>query len=64
MQKFNKTIVTETASIAEMAPMIKDWEVLIVTILDEMIARYQRNKNYPYIDMKISVLTGKDFEPW
>lgn len=63
MQKFNKTIVSETVSLSEMKPMIKDWEVLIVTILDEIIARYQRNTDYPYIDMKLSILTGKDFEP-
>ena len=63
MQKFNKTILSETASVAEMKNMIQDWEVLILTILDEIVARYQRNTNYPYIDTKLSILTGKDFEP-
>lgn len=63
MQKFNKTILPENPSIAEMKPMIQDWEVLIISILDEIIARYQRNKNYPYIDTKLSIITGKDFEP-
>lgn len=63
MQKFNATNVSETASSSELSPMIKDWEVLIVSVLDAIITRYYRNKDYPYIDMKLSILTGKDFEP-
>ena len=62
MQKFNKTVLVETANVSEMKPLIQDWEVLLVTVLDEIIARYQRNKNYPYIDTKLNIITGKDFE--
>lgn len=63
MKKFNATILPENASIADMKMMIQDWEVLLVTVLDEIIARYQRNTNYPYIDTKLNIITGKDFEP-
>ena len=62
MQKFNKSILAETASVADMKNMIKDWEVVLVSVLDEIIARYHRNKNYPYIDTKLNIITGKDFE--
>jgi len=38
-----------------------DYEVMLVTILDAILERFERDPSYPYINTKLSVLTGEDF---
>lgn len=38
-----------------------DYEVMLVTIMDAILERFERDPSYPYINTKLSVLTGADF---
>jgi len=40
-----------------------DYEVMLVTILETILARYERKKDYPFVDTKLSTITGADFGP-
>ncbi|HTL51567.1 MAG TPA: hypothetical protein VL860_03220, partial [Planctomycetota bacterium] len=37
-----------------------DWEVMLITILDALLTRAERHPEYPFIDSKLSLLTGMD----
>lgn len=38
-----------------------DYEVMLVTIMDAILERFERDPSYPYVNTKLSVLTGEDF---
>lgn len=39
----------------------RQWETMLVEILDLMIRRYERNPDYHFIDMKFNTISGEDF---
>ena len=38
-------------------------ETMLVSILDAIIERYERDPAYPFIDTKLNLITGEDFAP-
>ena len=49
------------ATIPAIKSVIKDYEVMTLTIVDNMLDRYERNPDYHFIDTKLSIITGDDF---
>ncbi|HUU42581.1 MAG TPA: AGE family epimerase/isomerase [Planctomycetota bacterium] len=60
MQPFRRTIVA-APTLDAFRKALPDYEVMLVTILDAMLDRYERDPDYPFIDTKLSILTGDDF---
>ena len=48
-------------TIDEIKQTIPDYEKVLVSILDVVLERYDRAPDYPFIDTKLSTLTGQDF---
>jgi hypothetical protein len=39
----------------------RDYEVMLVSILDAILERYERDPSYHFINTKLSIITGEDF---
>lgn len=40
---------------------VPDYETILLSVLDLMLDRYERTPDYPFIDTKLSTITGEDF---
>ena len=61
MRAFRRTIATESTLDAFRA-VLPDYDVMLVTILDAILARFERHGGrYPFIDTKLNLITGEDF---
>jgi mannose/cellobiose epimerase-like protein (N-acyl-D-glucosamine 2-epimerase family) len=40
--------------------VLPDYEAMLLSILDAILERFERNPNYRFVDTKLSILTGKD----
>ena len=38
-------------------------EIMLVSVLDAILERYERDPGYPFIDTKLNLITGRDFAP-
>jgi len=55
------TTTPEDASIADLAGTITDYRIMLGAVLEAMLDRYDRRSNYPFVDTKLSLMTGEDF---
>jgi mannose/cellobiose epimerase-like protein (N-acyl-D-glucosamine 2-epimerase family) len=60
MHAFKGTLIT-SPTLEGVRPVLRDHEVMIVTILDALLERFERNRDYPFIDAKLNIITGADF---
>ncbi|MHC4872013.1 MAG: AGE family epimerase/isomerase [Planctomycetota bacterium] len=58
-----KPYITEQASLAEIKKTARDYEVMLLTVIDEIITRYESDPDYHFIDTKLNLITGENFEP-
>jgi hypothetical protein len=58
---FKKAVITDISDTRQWREVIQDWKVLVLCVLDQLLRRYERNRNYPFIDTKLSMVTGLDF---
>ncbi len=49
------------SSLNDLCAAIGDYEVMLVTILDAILERFERDPAYPFIDTKLNIITGEDF---
>jgi hypothetical protein len=57
---WNGTLI-ETPTLEGVAAVLPDYETMLISILDVILKRYEGNQDYPFIDTKLSILTGKDY---
>jgi len=60
MLLFQKTMI-RSPDPGSIRTVCRDYEIMLVTILDEIIRRFQARPDYPFIDTKLDTLTGRDF---
>lgn len=60
MQSFRRTIV-DSPTLDGFRHVLPDYEVMLVTVLDAVLDRYDAHPDYPFIDTKLNILTGEDF---
>jgi len=60
MQPFQRTLV-DSPTLDGFRAVLPDYEVMIVTMLDAILDRYESHPDYHFIDTKLSILTGEDF---
>ncbi len=41
--------------------LYRDYEVMLVVVLDAILERYAKNPSYPFVDTKLNLISGKDF---
>jgi len=59
---YRGTIIPDAANAETIARSVADTRIMVLTVLQTMLDRYERNPAYPFIDTKLSVLTGRDFD--
>ncbi len=60
MNSFTPTLISQPTR-AALSATRQDYELMLITILRLMVDRFERNGDYPFIDMKLSILSGEDF---
>ena len=55
------TKTPEAASIADLAGTITDYRIMLGAVLEAMLDRYDDRSDYPFVDTKLSLMTGEDF---
>jgi len=60
MPPFKRTVV-QPPTLEAFREALPDYEVMIVTILDCILDRYERDEDYHFIDTKLNIITGEDF---
>jgi len=60
MHAFKGTLIT-SPTLEGIRPALRDHETMILTILDALLERFERNRDYPFIDTKLNIVTGADF---
>ncbi len=58
--KYSRTLVGVLTA-ENMARLRADYETMLVTILDAILERFERDPHYPYLNTKFSTITGEDF---
>jgi len=51
----------KTDSEKELKKLVIPAEEIIISVLDMILERWEQSSDYPYIDTKIDVITGKNF---
>ncbi|MFH1567642.1 MAG: hypothetical protein ABIL09_06535, partial [Gemmatimonadota bacterium] len=50
-------------AIEEVATARPDYEAMLVTVMAALADRYERSPDYPFVDTKLDLRTGRDFDP-
>ncbi|AQQ70516.1 hypothetical protein SMSP2_00868 [Limihaloglobus sulfuriphilus] len=58
---FNKTELPSNPSPPDLAAVRDDYKIIISRALEAVLDRYEDNDNYPWVDTKLDILTGRDF---
>src|SRR4051812_42688955 len=58
---FRGTVVTDVHDDQQIRAAVADHKRMLLCVLDAILRRFERNKDYPFVDTKLSLVTGKDF---
>jgi mannose/cellobiose epimerase-like protein (N-acyl-D-glucosamine 2-epimerase family) len=60
MQPYRRTLI-ESPSLDAIRAVLPDYEVMLASVMDLILKRFERDPGYPYINTKLSIFTGEDF---
>src|SRR3569623_2201274 len=60
MAEFKRSIAAPDI-FSNLDALLHDYEVMLATIMRTLLDRHERDPQYPFIDTKLSIITGKDF---
>src|SRR4051812_36572655 len=58
---FRGAVVSDVRDAAQLRVVAADYRRMLLCVLDAILRRFERNRDYPFIDTKLSLITGKDF---
>ncbi len=61
--KFRRTILSERPDFGAISAVLTDHRLMLGAVLETMVERFERDPGYGFIDMKLSLLDGRDFDP-
>ncbi|MCK5114098.1 MAG: AGE family epimerase/isomerase [Phycisphaerae bacterium] len=59
---FQGTKLSDSPSREEVSQLVRDYQLMLVSVIKAILDRYDRNGDYPFVDTKLSLLDGRDFE--
>ncbi len=59
---YRGTIVDDPSDADAIARSIADNRIMVLSVLEAILDRYERNREYRFIDTKLSLLDGRDFD--
>lgn len=61
--QFHRTILDTSRSPMAVLDLLADYRLMLGAVLETILQRYERDADYPFIDTKLSLLDGHDFDP-
>jgi hypothetical protein len=58
---FRGAVVTDVRDERQIRAAAADYKRMLLCVLDGILRRFERNRDYPFIDTKLSLITGCDF---
>ncbi|KKL26947.1 hypothetical protein LCGC14_2390120, partial [marine sediment metagenome] len=59
---FRRTTVMDLGDLSALAATAEDWQLMLGAVIEAMLDRYDRNPDYHFIDTKLSLQSGQDFD--
>ena len=60
--QFQFSLFSEPSNKSEIESVIADYRIMLICILDAILKRYEKDPDYHFLDTKLSLLTGKNFD--
>jgi hypothetical protein len=60
MPAFKRTIVVPDV-FKNLDALLEDYEIMLATIMRTLLERHERDANYPFVEMKLNIISGQDF---
>lgn len=60
---YQRTLLPSEPSVADLSAVARDYAAMLVSVMSAIVDRYERRPGYPYIDTKLDLITGADFDP-
>lgn len=61
LKEFQGTQITDLNDEQQVSAAVRDHRLMVLCVLDRILRRYERDSSYPFIDTKLSLITGQDF---
>lgn len=61
--RYDRRLLPESPSLADITAVIPDYAAMLVSVMTAIADRYDRRPDYPYLDTKLNLITGDDFDP-
>jgi len=58
---YRRRLLPAEPSPGDLRAVVEDYQTMLVSVMTAIAERYERRPDYPYIDTKLSLLTGEDF---
>ncbi len=59
--QYRATTVPEVGDLSDLSGTIEDYRLMLGCVLEAMLDRYDRRRDYPFLDTKLDLRTGEDF---
>lgn len=60
---FRRTLLGERPGLGEVFAMLADYRLMLGAVLESIVRRFEANGDYHFIDTKLSLIDGRDFDP-
>ena len=58
---YRGALAGKDADLAALSATITDYRIMLGAVIEAMLERYERNRDYHFVDTKLSLLDGRDF---
>ncbi len=62
LRAFSGTKLSDSPSYEEVRELRSDYQLMLVSVVKTILDRYQRDSGYHFVDTKLSLIDGRDFE--
>ena len=61
MEPFTGRLLPPEPHIDQVRELLPEYEILLATVMGAIVDRYERSPDYPFIDTKLDLTSGRDF---
>lgn len=61
VKSFKRAVISDLDDAGQIQQAVEDMRTMVLCILDEILNRCERDASFPFINTKLSVVTGRDF---
>ncbi|MFZ5823004.1 MAG: AGE family epimerase/isomerase [Bacillota bacterium] len=61
--RYHRRLLSENPTLTDIRTVVPDYAAMLVSVMTALADRYDGRPAYPYIDTKLDLITGEDFDP-